>query len=75
MSLITASSLALVIVAGSSNIVAAQKSGKYTGPETGLLGVKLFDSGLKVLQIYGNPDSITAVGGNSAGGGGGQGGP
>lgn len=55
--------------------MAAQRSGKYTGPETGLLGVKLFDSGLKVLQIYGNPDSIAAVGAGGAGGGGGQGGP
>lgn len=73
LSLITASALALVIVAGSSDVVAAQRSGKYTGPETGLLGVKLFDSGLKVLQIYGNPDSISAIsiGTSSAGGSGG----
>ena len=49
----------------------------YSGPETGLLGIKLYDSGLRVIALYGNPDMITTVGGSStgAGGGGGQGGP
>ncbi|MEI8282874.1 MAG: hypothetical protein WCG75_10750 [Armatimonadota bacterium] len=52
-------------------------SSAYSGPETGLLGVKLFDSGLKVLSMYGNPDAIIAVGGGAAasGGGGGNGAP
>lgn len=36
-----------------------------SGPETGLLGVKLYDSGLRVISLYGNPDSITAVGGST----------
>lgn len=48
-----------------------------SGAETGLLGVRLFDSGVRVIQIYGNPDSIEAVGvaaGNSTPGGGGGGG-
>lgn len=51
--------------------------GSVSGPETGLLGVKLYDSGLKVISLYGNPDSITAVGGGSTstGGAGGPGGP
>ena len=51
--------------------------GSYSGPETGLLGVKLYDSGLKVISLYGNPDTITTVGGgtSSSTAGGGQGGP
>lgn len=56
---------------------AKKSSVRYTGPETGLLGVKLFDSGLRVISLYGNPDSITSVGGSASGGGpsGGPGGP
>ena len=48
-----------------------------TGAETGLAGINLYDSGLKVLKLYGNPESIGAitVGGAAAGGGDGQGGP
>ena len=45
-----------------------------SGPEGGLLGVKLFDSGLRVVGLYGNPDSITPVGGAQTGGGPGGGG-
>lgn len=53
----------------------SSRSGYY-GPETGLLGIKLFDSGLRVLSVYGNPDTITAVGGGtSSSAGGGQGAP
>lgn len=47
-----------------------------SGPETGLLGIKLFDSGLRVLTVYGNPDTITSVGGGTtSASGGGQSGP
>lgn len=47
-----------------------------SGPETGLLGVKLLDNALKVITLYGNPDQIQALGGGTvAGGGGGFGGP
>ncbi len=48
-----------------------------TGAETGLAGINLYDSGLKVLKVYGNPESISAisVGGTSTTGGDGQGGP
>lgn len=48
-----------------------------SGAETGLVGIKLFDTGLRVVAVYGSPDSIEAVtlGGGSAGpGGGGAGG-
>ena len=51
-------------------------SSGYSGPETGLLGIKLFDSGLRVISMYGNPDTITAVGGGAtSSAGGGQGAP
>jgi len=44
-----------------------------TGAETGLGGIRLFDSGTRVVSIYGSPDEIQAVtsGGMSAGPGGG----
>lgn len=48
-----------------------------SGAETGLVGIKLFDTGLRVVAVYGSPDLIEAVtlGGGSAGpGGGGAGG-
>lgn len=47
-----------------------------TGAETGLAGINLYDSGLKVLQVYGNPESIGAITvGGAAATGGGEGGP
>ncbi len=49
-----------------------------SGAESGLLGVKLFDTGIRVVGLYGNPDRIEAVslagGLNNPGGGGGGGG-
>ncbi len=53
-----------------------------SGAETGLVGLKLFDSGMKVLSMYGNPDLIlnlgqavpTAAAGATGGGPGGRGG-
>lgn len=47
--------------------------------ESGLIGIKLYDSGLRVISVYGSPDDIQAVsfgGGNvgPTGGGGGLGG-
>ncbi len=46
-----------------------------SGAEGGLLGVKLYDSGLRVVSLYGNPDQIQPIagGGTAAGGGGGAG--
>jgi hypothetical protein len=55
----------------------SSRTSSYSGPETGLVGIKLYDSGLRVVQTYGNPDSITAInvgGGSAAPGGGGGGG-
>jgi hypothetical protein len=48
-----------------------------SGAETGLLGIKLMDSGIRVVALYGSPTEIQAVnfgGGGPAGPGGGGGG-
>ncbi len=54
-----------------------------SGPETGLLGIRIYDPGLKVISVYGSPDEIQPViigqasgfgGGGAAGGRGGGGG-
>lgn len=60
----------------------ARPSAKNSNAETGLVGVKLFDPGSKVIRLYGSPDEIQAIGtagtgvsgggGNSGGGGGGN---
>jgi len=42
--------------------------------ESGLVGVKLYDSGLRLLQLYGDPDEILPLGATSASGGPGGGG-
>ncbi len=59
--------------------VAAKKAGTVaSGAETSLGGIKLYDSGTRVIAVYGSPDVIEAValGGTSAGpGGGAAGGP
>ncbi len=41
--------------------------------ETGLVGIRLFDNGYKIVSIYGTPDDVQAlsVGGGAIGGGGG----
>jgi hypothetical protein len=44
-----------------------------TSGETGLVGVKLYDTGMRLLQMFGNPDEILPLG--AAVGGGGGGGP
>src|SRR5437762_2339575 len=46
-----------------------------THGETGLVGVKLYDTGMRLLTMYGNPDQILPIGdsgrvGGGAGGGG-----
>lgn len=50
---------------------------KRSGAENSLVGVRLFDSGTKVVSMFGSPDEIqaVAVGGQGTGGGGGVGGP
>ena len=37
--------------------------------ETGLVGVKLYDTGMRLLQMYGDPDEILPLGAQSATGG------
>ena len=53
----------------------ADKPKAKSSAETGLIGIKLYDAGLKVIKIYGTPDEIQAVGfgggGTAFGGGGG----
>lgn len=55
---------------------------KPSGAENALVGIKLYDTGLRVVSIYGTPDVVEAVGGGgtaigpgSGGPGGGRGGP
>lgn len=74
--IVTAITLSTALVASFADAGTSQKksSGSYSGPETGLLGVKLYDSGLRVISLYGNPDSISTVNAgttSSAPGGGG----
>ncbi|MEA2553056.1 MAG: hypothetical protein QOJ65_1232 [Fimbriimonadaceae bacterium] len=45
--------------------------GKVTHGETGLVGIKLYDTGMRLLQVYGNPDQILPIGAGGGGGGGG----
>ncbi len=45
----------------------------FTGAENGLIGIKLYDSGLRVLDVYGTPDQIEALSGGSMSSGGGGG--
>lgn len=42
---------------------------KTSGTDTGLIGIKLYDDGLRVIQLYGSPDEIRDVanGGGSIG--------
>ncbi len=67
--------LGVYAVAALAGSAAAQKP---TNAERGLIGVNLYDSGLKVVALYGSPDEIQAVsvgGGNTGGGAPGFGGP
>lgn len=65
----------LVPLAALAAVASAQRA---SGVENGLLGIRLFDSGKRVVQLYGTPDQILSVdSGISSGGagGGGRGGP
>ena len=46
-----------------------------TGAENSLVGIKIYDDALKVLAVFGNPDTISAVSVGSTSTTGGQGGP
>lgn len=51
------------------------KAGKVSNIETGLVGVRLYSTGLTVVQKFGSPDSIDSINiGSSQGSGGGAGG-
>jgi hypothetical protein len=68
---------ALGVVAVLSVAPSAQAQRK-SGAENSLIGIKLYDSGLRVVSIYGTPDRIEGVGGGGGAigpGGGGPGGP
>jgi hypothetical protein len=85
-SLLVALSLcSVLLLAPAAPAQRSKKSGKRTvvakravtsGAETGLVGIKLFDSGTRVVSVYGSPDAIEAVtlGGGGAGPGAGPGG-
>ena len=53
-----------------------RSGGSFSGAETGLAGIKLFDTGARVVAVYGSPDVIEPVtmGGGMAGPGGPAGG-
>lgn len=66
----------------SASAPAQKKVTKPSNAETSLVGIKLMDSGTKVVSVYGSPDQIEAVsmnggvagpGGGAAGGAGGRG--
>ncbi|MBC8063292.1 MAG: hypothetical protein H7Y17_00555 [Chlorobia bacterium] len=69
------SALGLAIVLGVAPSAHAQKKG---GAEISLIGIKLYDTGLRVVSVYGTPDQVQSVGGGGGAigpGGGGPGGP
>ncbi len=53
-----------------------KKAKAWTGAENALVGIKLYDTGLRVLDVYGTPDDIQALSfsGTTGGAGGGAGG-
>lgn len=52
----------------------AKASKPWTGAENSLVGIKLYDSGLRVIEVYGTPDDIQALNYSGAAGGGAPGG-
>jgi hypothetical protein len=52
--------LGLAAVLGAAPSANAQKK---SGVENSLVGIKLYDTGLRVVSIYGTPDQVQAVGG------------
>jgi len=65
-------SLSVAAIAGQAPVAKTVKGG-----ESGLVGIKLYDTGTRVVSVYGNPTEIQAVGFGGAGIGptGGAGGP
>lgn len=65
-------------IAATLSIAPAALAQKKGGAETSLVGIKLYDTGLRVVSIYGTPDAVQSVGGGGGAigpGGGGPGGP
>lgn len=59
-----------ITIATASLVTGLSAQGTQTKAETGLVGVKLYDSGLKLVNVFGNPNEIQVV---TIGGGGGAG--
>ncbi len=69
-----------LVVAAMSLVAGGATQGTPTRAETGLVGVKLFDTGIRLIGLYGTPNEIQAVAigggaGIGAGGGAPAGGP
>ncbi len=64
---------ALVVSGVFINAQSSRPSARSTSAETGLVGIKLYDTGTRVVNVYGSPDEILALSLNSQGGGGGGG--
>ncbi len=60
-------------------VSASAMAQKPSGAENALVGIKLYDTGLRVVSVYGTPDAVQAVGGGGSAigpaGGGPAGGP
>lgn len=70
--------ISMVVACSLVGLSAFSQAQKRSGAETGLLGIKLYSTGLTVVQHYGTPDSIEPLSAGSftapSGGGGGGGG-
>lgn len=69
---------ALVISGVLINAQSSRPTARTTSAETGLVGIRLYDTGTRVVNMYGSPDEILAIaaansGGGGTGGGGGGG--
>lgn len=67
----------IALAAGLATLLSTGAVAQTKKAETGLVGIKLYDTGLRLVSIYGSPDDIQAVsfGGGAVGpGGGGAGG-
>ncbi|MCB8932227.1 MAG: hypothetical protein M9921_14375 [Fimbriimonadaceae bacterium] len=65
----------VALAAGLAALVSTGALAQTKKAETGLVGIKLYDTGLRLVSIYGSPDDIQAVsfGGGAIGPGGGGG--
>lgn len=53
-------------------VVKKTKAKAWAGAENSLVGIKLYDSGLRVIEVYGTPDDIQALNFSSGAAGGGS---